>query len=107
GAWRCETPAVDLTIPESLSKMIEALVERLSTREQAVLEAASAVGISFTVPVVAEEGDELRECEECCDGLARRNLFIYALDLEETPGHSMSAGYRFTHALYREVLYRR
>jgi DNA-binding winged helix-turn-helix (wHTH) protein len=88
------------------SKIIEALVERLSPREQGALEAASLAGMAFTAQLVAgDEPDELHKCEECLEGLARRGLFIHSSGLERSRPSVVE--YRFTHAFYREIFCRR
>src|SRR5262249_49341014 len=53
GVWKLQE--TDLGVPESLSQMIERQIERLTPKEQEVLEAASAVGTRFAVALIADE----------------------------------------------------
>jgi predicted ATPase len=94
--------------PESLLEMIEQQIARLTVEEQRVLEAASVVGVEFTAIAIAAglEMDIVR-VEEVCGELARREQFLELQGTSEWPDGSMSARFRFRHALCREVVYRR
>ncbi|MBZ5725239.1 MAG: AAA family ATPase [Acidobacteriia bacterium] len=107
GEWHLNPAAddFDLGVPESLSKMIATQAARLTPEEQIVLEAASVAGVAFAVPSIAEP-EEVERWEDYCDGLTSRNLFLRPAEgsgSERPPG----AAYRFTHAVYRDTLYRR
>jgi hypothetical protein len=108
GEWRLN-PAVDdfdLRAPESLSKMIEMQVDRLTPEERSVLETASAVGVAFAISPIAEPEDR-QSWEECCDRLTKRSLFLRATGKGDTEAGRTCAEYHFKHSLYRDIFYRR
>jgi DNA-binding winged helix-turn-helix (wHTH) protein/predicted ATPase len=99
---------VRTVVPVDLKQMIERQIERLSQQEQQILEVASVVGAEFTAAAVAAGGKaEVTEVEDCCERLARREFFVQAQGGSEWPDGTVSAHYRFLHALYQEVLYSR
>jgi predicted ATPase len=110
GQWVLRVPVaeIELQVPENLRTMIEIQIERLSREEQRALEVASVDGDVFSTAVSAHAaGMPPEHFEELCEGLARRNLVVRSAGLVEFPDTSISERYRFVHALYREVLYRR
>jgi predicted ATPase len=95
-------------IPEELIQMVELEIERLSDRDQRLLEAASLMPVAFPAWAVAAALDEdACEIEESCDALARRCCFVQRAGSDELPDGTMSGFYAFTHAFYRDVLYQR
>lgn len=99
---------VRAVIPADLKQMIERQIERLPQQEQQILEVASVVGAEFAaVGVAAGLRVEVRGVEDCCERLARREFFVQAHGSSEWPDGTVSAHYRFLHALYQEVLYSR
>ncbi len=93
------------TLPSSLRRMIERRIERLPREEQAMLEAASAIGAELSAATLAaalETG--IAEAEERCALLARRGRFLSYVGSEEWPDGTIAGRYTFTHALYRAVL---
>ena len=96
------------SVPESLTAMILQNLETLSPDEQLLLEAASVAGREFVAGVLAsslgwtEDQTELR-----CAALARQGTFIRDAGVLEWPSGGVSSRFRFIHALYREVVYRR
>jgi DNA-binding winged helix-turn-helix (wHTH) protein len=110
GQWRLKSPSGEFSrwVPENLAKMIEAQIERLTPREQAVLETASVAGVQFAVSLIAAEDlEDVIAVESCCDEMSRKRLFIRAAGVAEFDSGQMSAEYRFTHTLYLDVFYRR
>jgi DNA-binding winged helix-turn-helix (wHTH) protein/tetratricopeptide (TPR) repeat protein len=95
-----------LEVPLSIRKMIECNLERLNPREQAVLETASVAGNEFCASAVAAgiEWSE-KEVEELCVSLSFREQFVAQTSEIVWPDGSVSAGFRFDHSLYQEVLY--
>jgi predicted ATPase len=105
---RATMQEMEASVPDGLAQMIELEIERLSPREQRLLEAASLVRVAFPAWAVAAALEEdPAETEEACDGLARRLYFVQRAGQDELPDGSSTAFYVFAHALYREVLYRR
>ena len=110
GRWQLQVPVeeIDLEVPERLRRMIELQIDRLSGAEQRALEAACITGNSFTASVTASAADtKVEDFVGLCEGLERRNYIVLSADAQEFPDGSASRRYRFVHALYSEVLYRR
>ncbi|MCM3905920.1 MAG: AAA family ATPase [Pyrinomonadaceae bacterium] len=93
-------------VPKSLQQIIEGQFEQLTADERAWLNVASVAGSEFTAFAVAGGSLDQARVEDCCDGLARRQLLLRNVGLVELPDGSVSGVYQFTHSLYREVLYR-
>jgi DNA-binding winged helix-turn-helix (wHTH) protein len=110
GRWQLRVPLeeIELGVPETLRRMIEAQIERLTREEQRALEVASVSDVAFSVSVGAA-GMELdpEAFEELCENLSRRHRVIRAAGSQRFPDGSGSPRYEFVHALYREVFYRR
>ncbi len=110
GEWKLNVALdeVDLHVPEELDQMIELQIESLSEAERRALEAASITGIVFSAALSAGAADmDADYFEELCEGLARRHYIVRKVEPKELPDPSTCASYKFVHALYREVLYRR
>jgi DNA-binding winged helix-turn-helix (wHTH) protein len=90
--------------PESVRQMIDIQLDRLTRDEQRVLEAASLVGIDFSVTTVAAALElSIEAIDDLCDGLARRALFLRREPVEEWPDGTLQPRYAFTHGLVQEV----
>lgn len=99
---------VELELPQSLSRVVEAQIERLSTEEQTILESASVAGVTFSPAIIAPAADsEVQHVEDLCHHLARRMHVIRSSGTELLASGAISSRYEFVHALYREVLYER
>jgi predicted ATPase len=97
-----------IEMPPSLARMIEHNVERLNPDEQVVLEAASVTGIEFPAAAVAAALERpVTDIEAYCSRLARQQQFIHARGVDELPDGTVTATFRFLHALYRDVLRQR
>jgi predicted ATPase/DNA-binding winged helix-turn-helix (wHTH) protein len=99
---------MEAAVPDGLAQMIELEIERLSSDDQQMLEAASLMGIAFPVWAVAAalEQDPLVSGEACA-ALARRLYFMKRAGEDELPDGTRSDFYVFGHGLYRQVLYQR
>ncbi len=110
GQWQLlvELDDVELGVPDNVRYLIEKHIERLSYEEQRVLEGASVVGMDCSAEAISAGLDEdIVKIEEVCDGLARRHHFLLPAYLAELPDGTITPRYRFIHALYLDVLYRR
>ncbi len=93
-------------VPEGILQLIERMVDRLRPEERRLLEAASVAGVEFTVAAVAAGLEtDLMEVEEACEALARRRQLLTPAAPAELPDRTITASYRFIHALYRSALY--
>jgi DNA-binding winged helix-turn-helix (wHTH) protein len=100
--------AVTLGVPESVSQLITTQLARLEPAVQELLTAASVAGMGFAADALAAGLDRaLEDVEVCCDGLAHGGQFIQAHGVAAWPDGTVTACYRFIHALYQEVLYER
>lgn len=99
---------IELGVPENIRHLIETHVERLTEEEQRMLEGASVVGMDCSAVAIAAGLDaDVVRVEEVCDGLARRNHFLLPSYLAELPDGTITPRYRFIHATYLDVLYKR
>jgi predicted ATPase/DNA-binding winged helix-turn-helix (wHTH) protein len=111
--WKLNVPLrkIDLDVPESLRQLIEAQIDRLTTQERLVLEAASleSVGRSrFAVASRAAAGGlEPEVFEDVCETLSRRHCILRPARPEKLQDGTVSVCYEFVHVLYRKVCYRR
>lgn len=108
GQWRAVGEGEDVTVPSNIRQFIEQQVEQLSPESRQILEAASVVGMEFSIAVVTAglEADE-HDIEQCCAELARRGQFLHARAVSDWPDGTTATQYEFLHALYQEVLYDR
>ena len=110
GHWQLqvELDEVELGVPENIRYLIEKNIERLSEKEQRVLEGASVVGMDCSAVAISAGLDEdVIKIEEVCDGLAQRHHFLLPAYLADLPDGTITPRYRFIHALYLDVLYKR
>ena len=108
GRWelRAVLEEVETSVPENLRQMIERRMGQPEKDEREVLTAASVAGMEFSAASVAAALDRApAEVEECCDELARRQLFIRPLGASEWPDRTVASRYRFVHVLHRNALY--
>lgn len=108
--WEQRVPFREMEsgLPDELVQMIELEIERLTAKEQHLLEAGSLFSVAFPAWAVASAMDEdVAVTEEACDELARRLHFVKRAGQDELPDGTRSAFYVFVHGLYREVLYQR
>src|SRR6185295_7503536 len=95
-------------VPDSLRQMIEGQFDRLSVEEQRLLETASVAGVEFAVAAVAAGlGQAVERVDEACAALARHGQWLQAVGEQDWPDGTVAGSYRFGHALYQQVLYRR
>jgi len=108
GEWILRAPLEgrQLELPASIRSMIERKRERLSTQEQQLLAGASVQGFDFDSTVLAEAlGLELTEVEDRLDTLERVHRFVGNAGETQFPDGTVSAHYRFVHALYQNAFY--
>lgn len=109
-SWSPLSPeiALDKALPETIRRVIEREFERLSSDEQHVLRAASAIGMRFSARLLAAALDmEIAEVDSCCDALVRRGQILLSEGMEQGAQGDVAGDYAFRHALYVEVLYQR
>ncbi|MEM7583576.1 MAG: AAA family ATPase [Acidobacteriota bacterium] len=98
-------------VPEGLRPFIQQRLDALSSKERRTLEKASVAGVEFDAAALssgtssADLRENLERLESDLEALARRSHLIETLGMTDLPDGTLSARYRFRHALYREVLY--
>jgi DNA-binding winged helix-turn-helix (wHTH) protein/predicted ATPase len=106
--WRLQAhgDAWQRAIPLSLQHTIRHQVDQLSPDGQELLAVASVIGDSFSAASVAacRETDLLAE-EANCEAIGQRSPFIHMQDEQVWPDGTVTSGYAFSHAMYREVIY--
>jgi DNA-binding winged helix-turn-helix (wHTH) protein/tetratricopeptide (TPR) repeat protein len=96
------------SLPEGLRQLLIRRLEELPSETRRVLEAASVAGEQFTVAAVAAAAQcPVDDIEAQCEALAAQHQFLQDIGLRMWPDGTSSGRYRFTHALYRQVLYER
>ena len=99
---------VDKALPDTIRRVIEREIERLSLDEQHLLGVASVIGSHFSVRLLgAVLAMEMAEVDRCCNGLARRGQILLSDGVEQGSQGDVAGLYAFRHALYVEVLYQR
>jgi tetratricopeptide (TPR) repeat protein len=111
GEIRSQEPLDRLGIPDSVGQFIEQQLHELAVPDRELLEIAAVVGVEFSAAaVLAGAGDErpglrAKEVADLCSTLAWDTGLLIERDLAEWPDGTVTAQYRFHHALYQEVLY--
>jgi predicted ATPase/DNA-binding winged helix-turn-helix (wHTH) protein len=91
-------------VPESIRHLVARQRERLQPEEQRVLEAASVVGMEFSVAAIAAALEaEVIVVGERCARLSERQQFLRPAGITEWPDGTVAARYGFTHALYQHL----
>ena len=106
GGWDTsdEVDQADLGIPDSIRPVIERQIARLSPSEHAILEAASAVGETFDLAVVARAAEvEDDDAETTLRHPASRRFVRTAAATAANDRGSLRL--EFVHALFRDALY--
>ena len=114
GRWVVDGASAALAqIPEGLRPFIERRLDALSDEDWELLEVASVVGVEFTAAAVCaglpnsgrQQGPE--SIETRLESLVRNAHMIEPCETIEWPDGTLTASYRFGHALYRDSLYER
>jgi tetratricopeptide (TPR) repeat protein len=93
-----------LSIPDSVSAIIGARLDRLDADDLAAIQDAAVLGLAFTLAdLAAVRGVATEEIERRLRDLVRREI----LELEEDPRSPERGQYRFVQSLIREVAYGR
>jgi class 3 adenylate cyclase len=94
----------EIPIPDSVSAIIGARIDRLGGEAQSILRDASVLGLTFTLDSLARvSGQAPRQVEAVLADLARQEI----LEFDENPRSPERGQYRFVQGLIREVAYGR
>jgi predicted ATPase/DNA-binding winged helix-turn-helix (wHTH) protein len=106
--WRLamSLDALEAAIPASLAGTVNSELAELTPDERHAIEAASIVGVEFSLWLAAHaaEVDELA-LEPILEMLARRKTFIVREGVIELANGMFSPLYRFKHSLYQEIVF--
>ena len=91
----------DLSLPETLQGIVTSRIDRLTPRQQMTLKVASVVGQAFRLHVLEDVHPIEADRREIAGDLAA----LCELGLVERDPEGPDAGYRFAHAVIREVTY--
>ncbi len=104
GAYEFRGSDSELMIPDSLSAIIGARLDKLSSTEQGLIQDASVLGYSFSGSALAAQRDEgIESIEPMLRDLVRNEL----LEFDEDPQSPERGQYRFVQGLIKEVAYGR
>jgi DNA-binding winged helix-turn-helix (wHTH) protein/tetratricopeptide (TPR) repeat protein len=109
GRWRIEGPeeALRQGVPDTLRGMLQRKLEVLTHEDEDLVECASVIGTQFSAELIASSAKrEIEQVEARCSLLVREGL-LRDDGICCWPDGVSSAQYRFSHALYQEVLYER
>jgi predicted ATPase len=85
-------------------QLIDIQIDRLSSNEQRILEAASLAGGQFAAGSVAHALElPVDEVDTVCEGLASKQRFLRFVSADPWPDGTVQSFYGFTHALYRDA----
>jgi tetratricopeptide (TPR) repeat protein len=108
--WALQAGGAPITaiMPAQLRALIDLQLTHCSPEEQTLLEAASVAGTEFTVAAVAAGLEHTADAVEArCAALAHQGRWLEARGRAVWPDGTVTAAYRFRHALYQEVVYQR
>ncbi|MGA7613778.1 MAG: protein kinase [Thermoanaerobaculia bacterium] len=108
GEWRLTTdvPAIETSMPQSISNMIQRKLDQLSEEQRQLLGVAAAEGFLFHSAVVAKAlGKDEVEIEDLLDDVEKKSGLIRNVGELELPDDTPTLRYRFVHVLYQNALY--
>jgi serine/threonine protein kinase len=108
GAWVVVEPlaAIANAVPQSVQSMVDRKLEQLSEDDRRLLVVASVQGDEFDAAIVAAAtGRDPATIEEQLEPLERSRGIVRLTGEQEFPNGTLTARYRFVHALYQNELY--
>lgn len=106
GRWELSTSVEDAAArrPESIRRLIDTQVDRLSAAEQRIIEAAGVAGMTFTAAVVAHALDaDTDDVDSACESLANQRRLLQFAGTETWPEGTIQSRYTFRHALFQHA----
>ncbi len=106
GAWQLTAKVAEVASrrPETVRQLIDIQIDRLSSNEQRILEAASVFGTQFAAACVAQVlGLPADDVDTLCERLAGEQRFLRFVSSEPWPDGTIQSIYGFAHALYRDA----
>ncbi len=106
GRWALATTVEDVASrrPDSIRRLLDTQIDRLSATEQRIVEAASVAGTTFTAGVVAHALNmPVDDVDSSCESLASEHRFLRYLGTATWPDGTVQSRYSFAHALYQHA----
>jgi predicted ATPase len=106
GRWQLTIPLHEVAAhrPDTVTRLIDIQIDRLSDREQRVLEVAAAAGATFTAAVIASALElDADRVDATCEALAKARHFLRAMGTETWPDGTVQYGYGFVHAMFQHA----
>ena len=98
--------AVEAAVPQSVQSMVTRKLEQLADADRQLLVTAAVQGEAFDVAVVASAlAADPAAIEERLEALDRGRGIVRLVGEDELPDRTLTARYRFAHALYHQALY--
>jgi predicted ATPase len=106
GLWELSTSVEDVAArrPDSIRRLIDTQIDRLSAVEQRLIEVAAVAGMTFTAGVVAHALDaEADGVDSACESLANERRLLQYVGAETWPDGTIQSRYVFGHALFHHA----
>jgi predicted ATPase len=106
GAWQLVVTVAEVASrrPDTVRQLIDIQIDRLNSKEQRILEAASVFGGQFAAGTVAHAVElPVDEVDTVCEGLASEQRFLRFVSSEPWQDGKIQPRYGFVHALYRDA----
>lgn len=106
GGWQLIAKVAEVASrrPDTVRQLIDIQIDRLSSNEQRILEAASVFGVQFPAGCVAQVLElPADDVDTLCEALASEQRFLRFVGTEPWPDETIQSLYGFVHALYRDA----
>jgi predicted ATPase len=96
------------SVPETLAELVELQLSHMDADTRSTIEAGSVEGVTFGAQAVAAATDkDVESVERILRVLVGRGGFLEVIGTESWPDGSIGERFRFLHAVFRNILYRR
>jgi DNA-binding winged helix-turn-helix (wHTH) protein/tetratricopeptide (TPR) repeat protein len=106
GRWEISTSVQDAATrrPDSIRRLLDTQIDRLSAVEQRIIEVAGIAGMTFTAGVVAHALDaDADGVDSACESLANERRLLEYAGTEPWPDGTIQSRYAFRHALFQHA----
>jgi DNA-binding winged helix-turn-helix (wHTH) protein len=106
GQWQLAASVSEVASrrPDTVRQLIDIQIDRLASKEQRILEAASVAGSPFAAGAVAHALElAADEVDTACESLANDRHLLRFVNNEVWPDGTIQSHYAFVHALYRDA----
>lgn len=106
GRWELSSSVEDAAArrPDSVRRLIDTQIDRLSAFEQRIIEVAGIAGMTFTAGVVARALDaDTDGVDSACESLANERRLLQYMGAETWPDGTIQSRYAFRHALFQHA----